>query len=215
MNKKLTLLLMALLAALVIVPSTAGAATAPKSNATTRVLQERLEDLHYPTGGIDGRTGASTKAAIQAFQKANGLSPDGVLGPATRAALEDPVTVKPSSKKAGRHVEVDLERQLLLVVDDGTVDRIYSVSTGMRGHETPVGTFKIGRKEQRSWSVPYKVWLPYASYFVGGVAFHSGDTATARASHGCVRVPSGFAKEVYELLSPGTTVIVTPAGART
>lgn len=204
MKKHLTLMLAALLTAIAVLPAAASAATM-----TTKDVQQRLEELRYPTGGVDGRGGASTKAAITAFQKANDLAPDGVAGPATRAALDDPATITPTSKRRGFHVEVDTERQLLLVVKDGKVDQIYSVSTGMRGHETPKGTFKVGRKEVRSWSVPYKVWLPYASYFVGGVAFHSGDTAVARASHGCVRVPSGFARSLYEQLAPGTPVIVS------
>ena len=71
--------------------------------------------------------------------------------------LDDAVAVDP--------VEVDLERQLLLVVDKAKITKVYSVSTGKQGYETPVGTFKVGRKELKSWSVPYKVWLPYASYF--------------------------------------------------
>jgi lipoprotein-anchoring transpeptidase ErfK/SrfK len=142
------------------------------------------------------------------------LSADGVAGPKTRAALAAPATLEPVSRKAGLHVEVDLSRQLLLVVSGGAVERVYSVSTGKRGYETPVGTFKVGRKELKSWSVPHQVWLPYASYFNGGVAFHAGTTEVAQASHGCVRVPSAFAREIYELLVPGTTVIVTRSGVR-
>lgn len=212
MNHRLTLLLAALVAMTVSLPATAVAA--PRCDAETAALQERLEALHFPGGAVDGCAGPSTRAAVQAFQKANRLSADGVAGPKTRAALTHPTTLAPVSSTAGLHVEVDLSRQLLLVVRDGAVERIYSVSTGKQGYETPVGTFKIGRKERRSWSVPYKVWLPYASYFVGGVAFHAGTTDVERASHGCVRVPAAFARELYDLLAPGTTVIVTRSGAR-
>jgi hypothetical protein len=186
----------------------ASAAAAPRCDAETSALQARLTALHYPTGGVDGCTGPSTKAAVQAFQKANGLTADGVVGPRTRAALDAPVALVPRSR-SGRHVEVDLDRELLLVVSGGEVTAVYSVSTGMQGHETPTGTFRIGRKELRSWSVPYKVWLPYASYFTSdGVAFHAGTTDVARASHGCVRVPAGFARALYTLLKPGTKVLV-------
>ena len=37
---------------------------------------------------------------------------------------------------------------------------------------TPPGAFKIYRKEQQSWSVPYRVWLPYAAYWDRGWALH-------------------------------------------
>jgi hypothetical protein len=50
-------------------------------------LQHALSSLGYTTGTIDGVFGASTERALVAFQTAQHLSPDGVLGPATRAAL--------------------------------------------------------------------------------------------------------------------------------
>jgi hypothetical protein len=50
-------------------------------------LQRALGSLGYPAGTIDGVFGASTQSALSAFQTAHHLSPDGVLGPATRAAL--------------------------------------------------------------------------------------------------------------------------------
>jgi hypothetical protein len=50
-------------------------------------LQRALSSLRYTTGTIDGVLGASTERALIAFQTAHHLSPDGVLGPATRAAL--------------------------------------------------------------------------------------------------------------------------------
>jgi lipoprotein-anchoring transpeptidase ErfK/SrfK len=182
-------------------------------DASTQRLQAALERLHYPAGPVDGCRGPATDAALRVFQRANGLAVDGVPGPATEWALQHPVVIAPISRASGRHVEVDLARQLLLVVDAGQTSDVYSVSTGMRGHETPTGSFRIGRKERRSWSVPYRVWMPYASYFVGGVAFHEGDTVTSRSSHGCVHVPSPFAAKLYRLLVPGMTVIVTN-GAR-
>jgi lipoprotein-anchoring transpeptidase ErfK/SrfK len=211
MTKKLTLMLLAVIA--LMVPATADAAT--RCNDDMAELQTELSDQHFPVGTIDGCDGAATHAAVQAFQKANGLSADGVAGPKTRAALDAPATLRPVSKSKRLHVEVDLERQLLLVVDKAKIEQVYSVSTGKQGYETPVGTFKIGRKELKSWSVPYKVWLPYASYFTNdGVAFHAGTTEVAKASHGCVRVPGAFANEIYDLLQPGTTVIVTRAAAK-
>ena len=50
-------------------------------------LQRALRSLGFTVGTIDGVFGASTERALIAFQTAHHLSPDGVLGPATRAAL--------------------------------------------------------------------------------------------------------------------------------
>ena len=57
--------------------------------------------------------------------------------------------------------------------------------------------------------MPYKVWLPWASYFVGGVAFHEyADVPAVAASHGCVRVPAYDAKWLYDQIPVGTPVTV-------
>ena len=65
------------------------------------------------------------------------------------------------------------------------------------------------RQEESSWSVPYEVWLPWASYFNGGIALHESDSVPAQpASHGCVRLPSPLAKAAYDFAPVGTPVIV-------
>lgn len=83
------------------------------------------------------------------------------------------------------------------------------VELGHRPPGTPRGTFRVTRKERSSWSVPCKVWLPYASYFTGGIALHESDSVPAHAaSHGCVRIPEPFAAEVYAFTSLDTRVRV-------
>jgi lipoprotein-anchoring transpeptidase ErfK/SrfK len=87
--------------------------------------------------------------------------------------------------------------------------RALDVSTGAPGYDTPAGSFSVLRKERNSWSVPYKVWLPYASYFVGGVAFHEyPDVPPFAASHGCVRTPAWDAPWLFNTLQIGTKVTV-------
>ena len=104
-----------------------------------------------------------------AVQKWNGLTRDGVAGPRTRAALR--AARRPATDRAGRRVDVLIDRQVALLVDRrGVVRRTISVSTGAPGYDTPRGSFRVNRKERNSWSVPYKVWLPYASCFNAGIA---------------------------------------------
>ena len=100
-----------------------------------------------------------------------------------------------------------LDRQLALVIDGGRVVRTITISSGAAGTPTPPGSYSVFRKEQRSWSVPFSVWLPWASYFVGGIAFHEyADVPPFAASHGCVRTPRYDAKWLYDQTPIGTKV---------
>jgi lipoprotein-anchoring transpeptidase ErfK/SrfK len=96
-----------------------------------------------------------------------------------------------------------------LLVEGTTVIRAIHSSSGTRGYETPAGTFSIFRKERNSWSVPYQVWLPYASYFNGGIAFHAYPQVPAHpASHGCVRLSAWEAPFAYAFMEIGKRVTV-------
>ena len=52
-----------------------------------RQIQQKLKNWGYYTGSVDGIFGVQTKKAVVAFQKKNGLNPDGIVGPATLKAL--------------------------------------------------------------------------------------------------------------------------------
>jgi hypothetical protein len=66
-------------------------------SAVTR-LQRRLAELHYDVGAVDGSFGSQTFHGVVAFQKVNGLSRDGIVGPRTWAALANPVVPRPRRK---------------------------------------------------------------------------------------------------------------------
>ena len=59
-----------------------------ESEAVSQV-QAVLVELGYSTGGVDGKFGPETEQAVRAFQASSGLADDGVVGPATLAALSD------------------------------------------------------------------------------------------------------------------------------
>jgi len=177
---------------------------------STREVQERLAALQYlPRSAVDGVEGYRTQQAVIAFQAWEGLGRDGVVGPLTRAALAKAKPPKPRPGGPDRRIEVYREKGVALLIAHGKTKRAIHVASGAPGTSTPAGSFKVFRKELRSWSVPFQVWLPYASYFNNGIAFHEyPDVPPYPASHGCVRVPSPEAQIVYRFAKLGTTVNV-------
>jgi len=98
-------------------------------------LQQRLAQLHYDPGTVDGHYGADTALAVMAFQKVSGLGRTGVADAATMSALNgatDPAPLVPAG--APTRVEVDVVRQVLFVWIDGQLARILPVSTGSGQH---------------------------------------------------------------------------------
>jgi murein L,D-transpeptidase YcbB/YkuD len=176
----------------------------------TREIQRRLAQLNYlPPGAVDGKDGYRTQQAVIAFQSWEGLDRDGVVGPMTTAALNRAKPPKPSSQGPAKRIEVYRAKGVTLLIAHGKVRRAIHTSSGAPGTETPAGSYSIFRKELRSWSVPFQVWLPYASYFNNGIAFHEyPDVPTYPASHGCVRVPAPEAPGLYKFAKLGTAVLV-------
>lgn len=153
-------------------------------------LQRRLIALGYWLEAVDGVYGASTTHAVVAFQKASSLSRDGVAGPATLDRLATAVRLQPRST-SGRVIEVDLGRQLLLVVLDGRVEQVMDASTGKVAGTTPTGRFAVYYEVDGYDSGPLGV-LYRPKYFIRGVAVHGYPNVPAvPASHGCVRVTNG------------------------
>ncbi|MEV6350624.1 peptidoglycan-binding protein [Actinoplanes sp. NPDC051851] len=160
-------------------------------------LQTRLTELGYWNGKADGVFGDSTEQAVLALQKAAGLSRDGVAGPKTRKALTSGVRPKARSSK-GTVVEISLKKQVLMLVEDGEVTKIFNTSTGSGEYyesegsthlaSTPAGKFTVGREIDGWRHAPLGLlWRP--KYFNGGIAVHGAYSVPGYpASHGCARV---------------------------
>lgn len=196
----------------------------PKSPPQQIDAQERLEaeqrlwDLGYWAGPIDGKFDSASRHALVAFQKVEERTRTGDLTWKELKALES--AGRPRPRYAGyAHVEIDLERQVLFVVDEsGTVVRVLPVSTGneklyidrgqvQRAH-TPRGTFKVLRKIN-GWRLSSLGLLYYPSYIVNGIAIHGSlSIPPYPASHGCIRVPMFAARELSALLPVGTEVVI-------
>ena len=143
-----------------------------------------------------------------------------MAGPATLAALPGAARQTPVDA-SGTHLEVDLERQILLVVEGGRTTWVLNTSTGNgeayaspRGGTavatTPTGRFTIQREIDGLREGPLGT-LYRPKYFVGGIAVHgSGSIPAHPASHGCVRLTNAAMDLLWSSgLAPlGTPVVV-------
>lgn len=183
-------------------------------------LQRRLARLHYDVGAIDGVFGSSTLHALLAFQKSQRLPRSGVADVRTRHRLADPHALTVRYPSAGRAIEIDLARQILIMSESGRITRIVDVSTGNNEYyfsdgnryraTTPIGRFRIQRKIDGVRVARLgKLYRP--AYFVGGWAIHgSSSVPNYPASHGCVRVTNATMDRIFDLLTVGTPVAVYP-----
>ncbi len=172
-------------------------------------LQQRLSQLGYWTGDADGVFGEDTHHAVVALQKAAGLGRDGIVGPVTQAAADE--GVRPVARsQSGRVVEIDLQRQLLLVVTNGTVTEIFDTSTGRAAGTTPAGHWTVTREIDGLRRSPLGL-LYRPKYFHEGVAVHGYTSVPpSPASHGCVRVTYPAIDHIWadQLIPIGTPVWV-------
>lgn len=152
-------------------------------------LQKKLGALGYWVGSPSARYDHTTAQGVMALQKAAGLGRDGVVGPATWRALDRGTKLKARST-TGRVLEIDLARQLLLLVKDGKVSAVINTSTGTAATPTPRGSYRVIRQIDRWHTAPLgKLYRPkyfYRGYAVHGVA--DGSIPGRPASHGCARV---------------------------
>ncbi len=106
---------------------------------------------------------------------------------------------------------VSIAQQKAYLYRNGVRVGVTSVSTGKKGHETPTGVFTILQKNKDHRSNLYDdAPMPYMQRLTwDGVALHSGRDPGYPASHGCIRMPDGFAKRLFAETSLGMTVVVT------
>ena len=180
--------------------------------------ERRLSEMGYTTGRVDGVIDSTTRQALITFQKWEGRKITGQLNRAEFNAILEAAAPRP--KDTGyKHVEVDLDRQVMLLTDDeGAVTKILPVSTGsgerykekrMSGLAyTPRGRFRIYGK-LAGWRKSPLGLLYYPNYFSDGLAIHGNPSVPhSPRSHGCVRIPMSEAKEISEQLPVGTIVLI-------
>jgi len=113
---------------------------------------------------------------------------------------------------------VNLVTQRAVLFRNGVPIAASTVSTGRPGNPTPTGVFTVLQKQVEHYSSKYNsAPMPYMQRLTWyGVALHAGNLPGYPASHGCIRLPLGFAKLLYGVSSFGMTVVITdqPTGPR-
>jgi L,D-transpeptidase catalytic domain len=110
---------------------------------------------------------------------------------------------------------VSIKSQKVTLYDaDGWILRA-PVSTGTTGRETPAGIYAVIDKEKDHHSTLYDdAWMPNMQRITwNGIALHGGPLPGYAASHGCVRMPFGFAEKLFDKTRIGMRVIISPEDA--
>ncbi|MBI5132136.1 MAG: L,D-transpeptidase family protein [Rhodopseudomonas palustris] len=109
-------------------------------------------------------------------------------------------------------ISVSIDQQKLRVFDANGFFAETPVSTGMRGHSTPMGVFSVIQKNKWHRSNIYSgAPMPYMQRITwSGIALHAGVVPGYPASHGCIRLPNAFAMKMWGWTRMGARVIVTP-----
>ena len=130
----------------------------------------------------------------------------------------DPSTLKPgefiwdgNAVTAGPVlVAVSLEEQRAYVYRNGIRIGVTTVSSGKPGHRSPTGVFTVLQKDKDHHSKTYNdAPMPYAERLTwDGVALHAGGLPGYPSSHGCVHLPSEFARRLFEISAMGMVVVI-------
>jgi peptidoglycan hydrolase-like protein with peptidoglycan-binding domain len=198
-----------------------------------KAYQQRLIDLKFDPGPVDGKYGGAMSYAVQAVQKILGSERNGNIGPAEALAIANfqyPAPLQPDGE--GDRTEIDISKQVLTLYEGGQVKLITTTSSGSGERycyntprvnptrriceyaNTPSGRFTY--KEYRDgWDKSPLGQLYNPFYFNGGIAVHGYESVpNYPASHGCTRIPMHIAEYFHTLVHVGDPVYVfggTPA----
>jgi cell wall hydrolase len=196
--------------------ATAQQSTARPARAQVKEAERLLSEKGYWPGPIDGVFDPASRSALITFQKWGGRPITG------RLTVDEIDALRRSAMPVPRdgdyeHAEVDIDRQVLLMVDGKGGVRVLPVSTGtdktfVWDGETSIAYTPRGRFVVYDKTVGWEdnlLGMYYPNYISGGIAIHGSYSVPAQpASHGCIRIPVFAAREVSKVLRLGTIVLV-------
>jgi L,D-transpeptidase-like protein/putative peptidoglycan binding protein len=158
------------------------------------LLQRRLVSLGYAIP-VNGSYDEGTSRGVLAFRKVNRMARSGYAGPAVyRKAFKGRGRFKLRHPRAGKHVEFDWSRQVVVLAAKGRAFRVYHASSGKASTPTVLGSFRFYSKTPGTNAKG----MVDSNYFIRGYAIHGyPEVPTYPASHGCIRVPIPNAAAIF------------------
>jgi peptidoglycan hydrolase-like protein with peptidoglycan-binding domain len=183
------------------------------------MYEQRLKDLHFDPGPVDGIFDQRTQYAVVAVQKYYDQPRTGVIDAGVQLALSGFRYHPAEPDSEPDRVEIDLDRQVLTVYQNWQPILLTTTSTGSGEYFcggadgcqyaiTPAGHYHF-YELYRGWKEGKlgKMWNPY--FFNGGIAVHGLASVPAYpASHGCARIPMHIADYFPTLVHNGESVFV-------
>jgi len=147
-----------------------------------------------------------TARAVLAYRKVHGMAritraTSGIF----KTVADGRGTYKLKHPGAGKHAEVNIGRQVLVLAEGGRARRIYHVSTGASGTPSDRGHYRFYRRQPGYNAIR----MYYSVYYNRGEAIHGySSVPTKPASHGCIRTPISDARSIYNWVSLGMSIYV-------
>jgi hypothetical protein len=167
------------------------------------LLQRGLARIGYAVP-VSGYYDWLTANAVNAFRKTNGMGRDGYATKSVYSKLfRGQGAYRLRYPKAGKHVEFDWSRQVLVLADKGKPYRTYHVSSGKPSTPTVFGTYRFYLKTPGTNAKG----MVDSNYFIRGYAIHGYPSVpNYAASHGCVRVPIPNAASIFRWIDIGNRI---------
>ncbi len=177
-----------------------------KCGRVVRAFKKALHGMGYvPSGGSCFNDKDSR--AVLAYRKVNGADHNGHAGKGiVKRIFSGHGAFHVKYPNAGKHAEVSIDRQVLVLADGDKPVQTYGVSTGKSSTPTVRGHFQFYLRQPGYNSEG----MYFSTYFHGGYAVHGYASVppTYPASHGCVRVPIPDALHIYNSVSLGEDIYV-------
>jgi hypothetical protein len=167
------------------------------------LLQRGLLKLGFATP-VTGYYDSLTANAVNAFRKTNGMGRDGYAMKSVYAkVLRHQGAFELRHPRAGKHVEFDWSRQVLVLANNGRPYRVYHTSSGSPVTPTVFGSYRFYRQSPGTNAKG----MVHSSYFIGGYAIHGYPSVpNFPASHGCLRVPIPNAWSIFNWIDLGDPI---------